>query len=60
MAITKNRESKKSPSQNPTAFYKSVQSGGTNNEGQFIGTTVPDKLTGGPMRERIMGEGRKA
>ncbi len=50
MAISKTH-SKKAPSQNPVAFYKSEQQGGA--EGKP--TSVPDKLTGGPMREQIMG-----
>jgi hypothetical protein len=52
MAITKNRESKKSPSQNPTAFFKGVQSGGTRGATNY---TAPEKLSGGPMREKVMG-----
>ena len=52
MAITKNRESKKSPSQAPTAFYKGVQSGGATGSGKYV---APEKLAGGPMREKIMG-----
>ena len=35
------------PSQNPTAFFKSEQSSGVQR--------VPDKLTGGPQREKIFG-----
>ncbi len=50
MAISKTH-SKKAPSQNPVDFYKSVPQGGA--EGKP--TSVPDKLTGGPMREQIMG-----
>lgn len=42
---------KKAPSQNPVAFYKSEQQGGA--EGKP--SSVPQKLTGGPMREKIYG-----
>ena len=55
MAIRTNRSSHKSPSQNPTAFFKGKQAGGTNNEGKFKGGTSPEKLSGGPMREKVMG-----
>lgn len=44
---------KKAPSQNPVAFFKSEQQGGS----QGKATSVPDRLTGGPMRELI--DGRK-
>lgn len=54
MAISKTH-AKKSPSQNPVDFYKSKQSGGP--LGKTSGS-VPDRLTGGPMREQI--EGRKS
>ena len=57
MAITKNRESKKSPSQSPTEFYKGKQSGGAHGSS---GYTAPTKLAGGPMRERVMGDGKKS
>lgn len=50
MAVSKTH-SKKAPSQNPVAFFKCEQQGGA--EGKA--THVPDKLTGGPMREKIMG-----
>ena len=50
MAISKSH-SKKAPSQNPTAFYKSQQQGGAYGKAE----SVPDKLSGGPQRERIMG-----
>ena len=46
--------SKKAPNQSPTAFYKSEQFGGTNGA-QSRPQKVGDKLTGGPMREQIMG-----
>lgn len=52
MAITKNRESKKSPSQNPVAFFKGVQAGGATGKSSYV---APEKLTGGPVREKIMG-----
>ena len=50
MAVSKTH-SKKAPSQKPTDFYKGVQQGGTHGKPQSVG----DKLTGGPMREQIMG-----
>ena len=53
MAITKNRESRKSPSQNPSDFFKSKQSGGATGAS---GYTAPEKLSGGPMREKVMGD----
>ena len=43
---------KKSPTQNPVDFYKLKQSGGA--EGKGAGK-VPDKLSGGPMYEKIYG-----
>lgn len=51
MAISKTH-AKKSPSQNPTAFYKLQQQGGAKGKA----TSVPDKLTGGPMREKVYGK----
>ena len=51
MAISRAPYSKKAPSQKPTDFYKGVQQGGTDGKPQ----SVPDKLEGGPMREKIMG-----
>ena len=51
MAISKSH-AKKSPSQHPTAFYKGEQSGSRDGKG---GATVPDKLTGGALREQIYG-----
>jgi len=50
MAVSKSHE-KKSPSQNPTSFYKSEQQGGAYGMPQKVG----DTLTGGPMREKIYG-----
>lgn len=44
---------KKAPSQNPVDFYKSQQQGGS----QGKPGSVPERLTGGPMRELI--DGRK-
>lgn len=46
--------SKKAPSQNPVDFYQSKQQGGTNGS-QSKPQSVPDKLSGGPMREQIFG-----
>ena len=51
MAISRSH-AKKSPTQNPTDFYKSQQFGGA--EGKST-QKVGDKLTGGPQRERIYG-----
>ena len=42
---------RKAPSQNPVDFYKSKQQGGS----QGKPSSVPQKLTGGPMREKIDG-----
>ena len=50
MAVSRSH-SKKAPSQNPTAFYKLEQQGGTHGSA----TKVGDKLTGGPQREQIYG-----
>lgn len=50
MSISKTH-SKKSPSQNPVDFFKLKQQGGTHGKA----TRVPDKLSGGPMREQVMG-----
>lgn len=52
MAISKTH-AKKSPTQNPVAFYKSEQFGGA--PGGSKAQKVGDQLTGGPMREKIMG-----
>lgn len=43
----------KSPSQNPVDFYKSKQQGGA----QGKPSSVPEKLTGGPMREQMRRKG---
>lgn len=51
MAVSRDH-SKKQPSQNPVDFYKGKQSGGAYGKGSG---TVPDKLSGGPMRERVYG-----
>ena len=50
MAISRSHD-KKSPSQDPVAFYKSTQQGGAYGSP----SKVSDKLTGGPMLEKIMG-----
>lgn len=50
MAISRSHDSK-SPSQNPTDFYKLKQQGGA----QGKKTHVPEELTSGPMVEKIMG-----
>ena len=57
MAIKNSRSSPKSPSQNPTAFFKGVQSGGAHGGGNY---TAPAKLSGGPMREKVMGTKSKS
>lgn len=54
MAIS-GEHAKKSPSQNPVAFFKSEQQGGAHGKPQ----SVPDQLTGGPQREKVMGNGGK-
>lgn len=51
MAISKTH-SKKAPSQNPSAFYKSEQQGGARGSTE----RVPDKLSGGPQREQVFGK----
>ena len=43
---------KKAPSQNPVAFFKSKQQGGTNGKP----SSVPERLSGGPQREKIGGK----
>lgn len=55
MAISKTH-AKKSPNQSPTDFYKLQQFGGP--LGMSSPQKVGDKLTGGPMREKI--DGRKS
>lgn len=50
MAISRSH-GKKSPSENPVDFYKLQQQGGAYGSP----TSVPDKLTGGPMMEKIWG-----
>lgn len=51
MAISHSHE-KKSPSQNPVEFYKLKQQGGTHGKPSVVGA----KLSGGPMREKLMGD----
>jgi carbon monoxide dehydrogenase subunit G len=53
MAVTRAPIPRKSPSQNPTEFFKGVQSGGAHGNASY---TAPEKLKGGPMREKIMGK----
>jgi len=50
MAVSRKID-KKAPSQKPTGFFKCEQQGGTHGKPQ----SVPDKLSGGPMREKIYG-----
>lgn len=52
MAISKTHD-KKSPTQNPVDFYQSKQFGGA--PGGSSKKSVPDQLSGGPMREKVMG-----
>ena len=54
MAVSKSH-SKKAPSQSPDSFYKGEQQGGAYGSPQ----SVPDKLSGGPMREKVYGSGGK-
>lgn len=51
MAIARSH-SKKAPNQNPTSFFKLEQAGGARG---MSTQKVPDKLSGGPMREKVMG-----
>lgn len=51
MAQTK-PSGKKQPSQNPTDFFKGKQTGGAHGKPG----SVPDKLSGGPMREKVWGK----
>ncbi len=51
MAISRTHH-KKSPSQNPVAFYEGKQSGGAFGKG---GGKVPDKLSSGTQREKVYG-----
>ncbi|MHB9838503.1 hypothetical protein Q8F57_027115 [Paraburkholderia terrae] len=48
MAISKTIPPK-APSQNPTGFYQSKQQGGAYGKPE----RVPEKLKGGPMREKM-------
>ena len=50
MSIARSHD-KKSPSMNPVEFYKVKDGGGPYGKPG----SVPDKLTGGPMRELVMG-----
>lgn len=43
----------KAPSQNPTSFYKGQQQGGSQGKPEKVG----EKLTGGPMREKMRRNG---
>lgn len=52
MAVSKSHD-KKSPNQNPVDFYKSEQAGGADGKSK---QRVPDKLSGGPMREKVYGK----
>jgi len=50
MAIAR-EHGKKSPSQDPSGFYKSQQQGGAYGKPSRVG----EKLNSGPMRETVMG-----
>jgi hypothetical protein len=50
MSIARSHD-KKSPSMNPVEFFKCNDGDGAYGNPK----SVPDKLTGGPMRERVMG-----
>ncbi|WP_185716535.1 hypothetical protein [Burkholderia anthina] len=43
----------KAPSQNPTGFYQGKQQGGAHGRPE----SVPEKLKGGPMREKMKRKG---
>jgi hypothetical protein len=43
----------KRPSQNPVAFFKGKQQGGSHG----TPSSVPEKLQGGPMREKMRRDG---
>lgn len=43
----------KAPTQDPTAFYKGVQQGGTHGKPE----KVAEKMSGGPMREQMRRKG---
>ena len=51
MAISREKYDKKAPTQNPVDFFKGETQGGTDGKAQKI----PDKLSGGPVREKIYG-----
>ncbi|MGH8306125.1 MAG: hypothetical protein ACRETG_10990 [Steroidobacteraceae bacterium] len=51
MAVER-KSSKKAPSQNPVSFFQCDQHGGTHG---MPAQRVPDKLTSGPVREKIYG-----
>ncbi len=53
MAVSRS-VSKKSPSQNPVAFFECKQSGGASPGS--AGTKVPDKLSSGTQREKVYGK----
>ena len=52
MAVAKTH-APKAPSQKPTDFYKLKQQGGTHGKPQ----SVSEKMTGGPMREKMSKKG---
>lgn len=52
MAI-KRENPRKAPSQNPVDFYKGKQQGGADGKA----SRVPERLQGGPMREKLYKRG---
>ena len=52
MAVSRTIHPKR-PTQNPTAFYKGEQQGGSHGKP----TSVPEKIQGGPMREKMRRDG---
>ncbi len=49
MAIERGKNHHKAPSQNPTDFYKGKTQGGPHGKPE----KVPERLSGGPMREKL-------
>lgn len=52
MAVTRKIDPKRA-TQNPTAFFKGEQQGGARGKP----TSVPEKIQGGPMREKMRRDG---
>lgn len=51
MAISRGSYHHKAPSQNPVNTFQGKQQGGAHGKPEKVG----EKLTGGPMREKVMG-----